>query len=192
METDFMIEAVLANRANRVVLERLPALGLGHDAWLASGTVFQAVWNALTGRASDYGIRDCDVVYFDGDTSWEAEDAVIRRVLAATSDIAVPVEVRNQARVHLWYEKKFGTPCPPLRSATEGIDRFLVTVAQIGIRKRPGGFQIHAPRGVDDILTMTVRPNPASDVSMVHYEEKARAWKAKWPELTIVQAGAPD
>jgi len=98
-ETRF-IEAALRNRVNRIILDRLPVLGLT-DAWLVSGSVFQTVWNSLTGRPPDYGIKDYDIFYFDADTSWEAEDAVIRRTTAKLSDVGVRIEPRNQARVHL-------------------------------------------------------------------------------------------
>jgi len=27
--------------------------------------------------------------------------------------LPAPVQIRNQARVHLWYGPKFGLPCPP-------------------------------------------------------------------------------
>src|SRR5256885_1519455 len=50
--------------------------------WLVfSGAVYQPVLNHLTGRPLDYGIKDYDLGYFDAsDLSYEAEDAVIRRV----------------------------------------------------------------------------------------------------------------
>jgi hypothetical protein len=88
----------------------------------------------LTGRAVDYGINDYDVFYFDPDTSWEAEDAVIRKLHDAFAHLNVTVEARNQARVHLWYGDKHGLPYPPLRCSTEGIDRFLTRNTRIGIR----------------------------------------------------------
>src|SRR5215469_7610258 len=74
--------------------------------WLAfSGAVYQPVLNHLTGRPLDYGIKDYDLAYFDSsDLSYEAEDAVIRRVKAAFEEpLRSMVEVRNQARVHLWF-----------------------------------------------------------------------------------------
>jgi hypothetical protein len=146
------------------------------------------VWNFLTGRAPDYGIRDYDIFYFDADTSWEAEDANIRRVAAAVSDIRVSVEVRNQARVHLWYPNKFGIAYPPLQRATQGIDRFLTVAAQIGIRPALRNYEIYAPHGLDDLLTLTIRPNLCPNFSAPLYEAKAAAWKARWPELTILPA----
>ena len=31
-------------------------------------------------------------------------------------------QIRNQARVHLWYEEKFGVGCPPHQSTEAAID----------------------------------------------------------------------
>ncbi len=184
MDEDRLIETVLQNRANRIMLERLPELGLA-DAWLVSGSVFQTVWNALTARTPDYGIKDYDIFYFDADTSWDAEDANIRRVAAAVSDLSVSVEVRNQARVHLWYPNKFGVAYPPLQCATEGIDRFLAVAAQIGIRPAHRNYDVYAPHGLDDLSTLTVRPNLCPNFSGHLYDAKAAGWKARWPELTF-------
>jgi hypothetical protein len=187
MDERRLVEAVLRNRANQVILERLPEFGLA-DAWLVSGSVFQTVWNVLTGRAPNYGIKDYDIFYFDEDTSWEAEDAIIHRIAAATSDIGVSVEPRNQARVHLWYSDKFGVAYSPLQRATEGIDRFLMLVAQVGIRPAERGYEIYAPNGLDDVSTLTIRPNRCPNFRADLYETKAAAWKARWSEVTILPA----
>src|SRR5881275_2124856 len=66
--------------------------------WLVfSGAVYQPVFNHLTGRPLDYGIKDYDLGYFDAsDLSYDAEDAVIRRVKAAFGEpLRSMVEVRN-------------------------------------------------------------------------------------------------
>ena len=89
----------------------------------------------LTPRAVDYGIDDYDIFYFDPDTSWQAEDAVIRKLRRSLAKLGVKIEARNQARVHLWYPEKHGLPYPPLSSSTEGIDRFLTKNTRIGIRR---------------------------------------------------------
>jgi hypothetical protein len=185
MDTKRLIEIALQNRANRIILERLPALGLS-DAWLVAGSLFQTACNVRTGRAPDYGIKDYDVFYFDEDTSWEAEDAVIRRVTALFADLGVAVEARNQARVHLWYPDKFGIAYPPLRCCAESIDRFQAVASQVGIRPAQGRYEVYAPRGLDDLATLTVRPNLCANFLPCLYEAKAATWKARWPELTIV------
>lgn len=137
------ISVVLTNPINRAILERLPGLDMP-DAWLVSGSLFQSVWNHLTNRSITHGIKDYDVFYFDdGDLSWEAEDDVIRRCAAAFSDLGAEIEVRNQARVHLWYEQHFGQPYEPLSSSCAGIDQFLHLTGMIGIRPtEDGSFEV--------------------------------------------------
>lgn len=184
MDDECFVALALTNEANRRILERLPSLGL-RDAWLVSGSLFQTVWNALTGRPPSYGIKDYDLFYFDEDTSFEAEDAAIQRVAKAFADLGGDVELRNQARVHLWYEGKFGTPYLPLRSAREGIDRFLAPACMVGLQ--PDGT-LYAPMGLDDIATMTIRPNRTPNFSAARYVEKAARWKLHWPELTVMEA----
>jgi hypothetical protein len=80
------------------------------DRLIFSGAIDQPVLNHLTGRPSDYAVKDYDLAYFDrSDISYEAEDAVIRRVRGAFEEpLRSTVEVRNQARAHLWFEGKFG------------------------------------------------------------------------------------
>ena len=81
---------------------------------IVSGCLYQTVWNLLTGRPRGTGIQDLDVIYSDdSDLSWEAEDAVIKRVAARG-----PLQIRNQARVHLWYEQHFGAPYAPFGRPT--------------------------------------------------------------------------
>jgi hypothetical protein len=175
------------NAVNRTILQRLPAIGVA-DAWLVSGALFQTVWNVQTGRDPRYGIKDYDIFYFDLDTSYEAEDAVIRRTRALFAGIEADIEVRNQARVHLWYSEKFGAPYPPLTRATDGIDRFLMHAAQIGIRRNGDGFALYAPHGLDDIAEMIIRPNRTANFSATLYRKKAERWKALWSELTVLPA----
>ena len=123
MTKDEFLTAALRNPANRIIADELRRLALP-DAWVVAGCLTQTVWNAMTGRAADYGISDYDVFYFDPDTSWEAEDKVIRRLSDALMSLRVEIETRNQARVHLWYPSKHGLPYPPLSRSTDGIDRF--------------------------------------------------------------------
>ena len=179
---------VLRNPVNAAILQRLPQLGLA-DSWLVSGCLFQTVWNIQSGRDVQYGIRDYDIFYFDADTSYEAEDLVIRRVRGACAAITDAIEVRNQARVHLWYSEKFGAPYPPLERSSDGIDRFLMPCAQVGIRETG---QVYAPKGFSDLEKMIVRPNGTPNFRAARYAEKTARWKALWPELTVIPATESD
>lgn len=90
------------------VLRHLEAMRLP-DYLVGGGAIYQTVWNALTGRPRWYGVKDIDVIYFDdSDLSYEAEDRVIRAVLPVARDLPIPIQIRNQARVHLWFEERFG------------------------------------------------------------------------------------
>lgn len=185
MNQSEFVAAALTNPVNRIILERLPQLGVA-DCWLVSGSLFQTVWNVLTKRPPEHGIKDYDIPYFDPDTSWDAEDAVIKRgdVLFA----GLPVEIRNQARVHLWYEEKFGTPYPPLTRATDGIDRFMADCSMVGMRIGGAGHEVYAPKGFADIEKLIVRPNRMPNFHPARYEEKAQRWRERWPELTVLPA----
>jgi uncharacterized protein len=185
-ESDFIV-AVTRNPFNRAIIERLDALALP-DAWLTSGALFQTVWNVRTARPPQHGIKDYDIFYFDADTSWEAEDSAIRQAGAAFADLGAAIEVRNQARVHLWYEEKFGLTYPPLARATDGIDRFLMQNARVGIRAAATGYAVYAPSGFDDVFNMIVRPNRTANFDPGRYMEKAMRWKELWPELTVLPA----
>jgi hypothetical protein len=189
MDKDDFLAATLRNPVNEAIAGALFQLDLP-DAWIVSGCLVQTVWNGLTGRAADYGIADYDVFYFDPDTSWQAEDAVIRKLQDQLTNPGVKVEARNQARVHLWYPEKHGLPYPALHSSTQGIDRFLTRNTQVGIRRTAEGHEIHAPNGFDDIANMIVRPNPGPNFSAANYAAKAARWKALWPELTVLAAEA--
>ena len=185
-QSDFLALA-LRNPINAAIADALFQLALP-DAWIVSGCLVQTAWNVQTGRAVDYGIADCDAFYFDPDTSWQAEDAAIRQLQHRLATSGVRIELRNQARVHLWYSEKHGLPYPALRSSTDGIDRFLTKNTQVGIRRTGHGHEVYAPNGFADISGMIVRPNPGPNFSAANYAAKAARWKALWPELTVLAA----
>ncbi|MGP4020377.1 nucleotidyltransferase family protein [Saccharopolyspora sp. 5N708] len=173
------------------VLDRAARLGL--PGWyLTAGCLFQTVWNAVTGRAPAEGIKDYDLFYFDAtDLSWEAEDGVIQSVQEAFTDVPAEVEVRNEARVHLWYEQKFGVPCRPYSSTEDAIDSFAATTCCLGVRLEPGGhWRVYAPHGLSDVFNLVVRPNPVLAPRSV-YQAKTSRWSLQWPELTVLPWPTP-
>jgi hypothetical protein len=113
---------------------------------------------------------------------------VIRKLAARLERLGVTVEARNQARVHLWYQKKHGLPYPPAKCSTESIDRFITANTKVGIRHSGDGYEVYAPNGFDDISRMIVRPNSGANFSATNYLAKAARWKSLWPELTVLPA----
>jgi hypothetical protein len=175
---------VLADPTVRAILDRAPELSVG-EWWLTAGVLFQTVWNTLTGRPPGTGIRDADLFYFDADPSWAAEDAVIRAGETLFAGLPVPVEIRNEARVHLWYAERFGTPAPPFRDCTDAIDSFAAVCCAVGVTVDDGRPRVYAPFGFDDLFGLVVRPNRRLAPRHV-YEGKAARWRQHWPELTVL------
>lgn len=187
MDEARFLTLALQNPVNVAIIEELHRLALP-DAWLVAGCLAQTVWNVLTGRAIDHGISDYDVFYFDPDTSWAAEDAVIRKLHARLGYLGARIEIRNQARVHLWYPDKHGLPYPPLTCSSDGIDRFLTRNTQVGVSRTGNGHAVYAPHGFDDIARLIARPNRAANFSAANYAAKAERWKTLWPEMTVIAA----
>ena len=172
------------NPVNRAVLDRAGELRLS-DWWLAAGALFQTVWNVMDGREPTAGIRDYDLFYFDPDLSWAAEDAVIRRAHELFADVDAVIEVRNEARVHVWYEEHFGVPAAPFTSTADAVDHFASTTCCYAVTRRDDGtLDVYAPHGFDDLFAQRVRPNPLLAPRAV-YESKAARWTEQWPGLVV-------
>ncbi|MEM7301495.1 MAG: nucleotidyltransferase family protein [Pseudomonadota bacterium] len=167
------------------VLEAARDLALP-DCWLVSGAIYNMVWNRLTDRPTLNGVKDIDLFYFEnGDRSYEAEDREIQRLDQHLGSIEPPVELRNQARVHLWYEDHFGEAYPPLASSREGIDRFASKTHAIGVRlKDDDSLTVYAPYGLDLIFSFRLVPNRLLNNKETH-ERKCKRAQTLWPELEI-------
>lgn len=163
------------------------ACSLDLPDWLVfSGAIYQPVWNHLTGRPLEHGLDDYDLAYFDAtDLSYEAEDAVIRKVAAAFEPpLKALVETRNQARVHLWFEDHFGEAYAPLTSAAEALSRFTAPAFAVGARlEANGAISIVAPFDLEDLFAMRLRPNPIRPSPA--FARTAEAARRRWPEIVV-------
>lgn len=156
------------------------------DWRVASGAIYQTLWNVLTGRPQGHGIKDYDLIYFDGnDLSFEAEDRLIRNAAKHFSFADKPVEIRNQARVHLWYPQKFGIAYSPLTCSDESLTRYLSPTQAIAVRlEDDDSLDIVAPFGLANAFAMRIVPNPIFS-NPASYRQKAMSAKENWPELEV-------
>lgn len=172
----------LENPFNAELLRRLLLLDFP-DCQLTASCLFQTIWNHLSQNHPTYGIKDYDIFYYDAsDLSWEAEDRIIKRLAEATADLPISVEIKNQARVHIWYKERFGGDYPLLHSARDGIDRYLISCTCVGI-----GIQnsdLYAPNGLNELLSGTLRINPLNPQPDL-FLQKAESYKLRWPWLEI-------
>ncbi|MHC8286027.1 nucleotidyltransferase family protein [Pseudomonas sp. XS1P51] len=182
LTTERLIEIAMTNPANAEIARRLPSLGL-NQCMLTAGCLFQAVWNHQTGLPAAWGVKDYDVFYFDEDVSWEAENEVIELARHLFHDLDVKVEIKNQARVHLWYGQRFGGAYPRLLRAKDGIDRYLIAGTCIGLDVVSG--EVYAPYGLSDVEEGLLRNNPLNKQHDL-FVQKARSYQERWPWLKII------
>lgn len=177
---------VLQNSALQTILERTPGLSLP-NWYLGAGCISQTVWNYFSGRDLLDNLNDADLVYFDDtDLSFEAEDRRIHLGRELFSDVPIHVDLENQARVHLWYERHFGYPIQPYKSVEEAIRNWPTTATAVAVKYDDKGvFKVYAPYGVNDLFSMIARPNKVQIIEEI-YMDKVNRWKACWPNLRAI------
>ncbi len=179
------LDYVLRNPHNHAILERAPRLALP-DWWLTAGAIFQTVWNVLDGRPPGHAISDYDLFYFDPlDLSAEAEQVANDAAAELFSDLGVMIDVRNEARVHLWYEAEFGVRAMPFTSSRDAIDHFAAITCCFAVTATDSGrHEVYAPHGYEDLFGRRVVPNPVLAPPHV-YKGKCERWAREWPSLQV-------
>jgi hypothetical protein len=94
------------------------------------------------------------------------------------------VEVRNQARVHLWFEAKFGERYGPLSCTAEALERFTSAKFVVGVGLQPDDrLHIEAPFGLADLFALRLVPNPRRKT--VGFARTSMDVRRRWPEVVI-------
>lgn len=166
------------------LVEKSGDLGLS-DYYIGAGCVAQTVWNLQNGNPPLWGIDDVDFVYFDDDLSPEAEEATAQAVRRRFGDCPLRIDVKNEARIHLWYRSRFGYDIPPCTSLERAIDTWPTTATAVGVRWERGALNVYAPYGLSDLFSQTVRANKAQ-ITREIYEKKVRRWALLWPTLSVI------
>jgi hypothetical protein len=132
-------------------------------------------------------IKDYDIVYFDlTDLSGGAEEARAEEARKLFEDLGVELDVKNEARVHLWYPDHFGYAIKPYSSTEDGISTWPTTATAIGVRRNPdGSLTVYTPFGLEDLYGLIVRPNKRQITKEI-YLTKVERWKKCWPRLVVV------
>jgi len=182
---DELEQILFTSEPMRTLLMETSKLGLA-DYYIGAGCVAQTVWNYQLGLDLSYGISDYDVVYYNSsDLSVEAELQVFEKLKDSIGEGKVSLDVRNQARVHLWYREYFGYNISPYSSVEDAIDTWPTTATSVGVRLENEELKVYAPFGLDDLFEMIVRANKAQITEEI-YKEKICKWRTKWPSLTVI------
>jgi hypothetical protein len=156
------------------------------DWYFGAGGVAQTVWNVLHGFEASAAIKDYDLVYFDAaDLRIETKSEIEAEVADRLRGDGIVVDVKNEARVHLWYERRFGRHLEPYRSTGDAIATWPTTASSVGVRYDGHTFVVCAPFGLADLISMVARANKTI-VTRDVYEEKVARWAAQWPRLTVI------
>lgn len=167
-------------------IERAKLLDMD-NYYIGAGCIAQTIWNYLSNNPLEYGIKDIDFVYFDDKKlDLDSENKVILKVKDLYSDLNLEIDVKNQARVHLWYKSHFGSEIDPYTSLEAALNTWPTTATSIGVRKEKNTeLKVYAPFGLNDLFGKIVRPNKVQITRQV-YENKVSSWLNKWPDLKIV------
>jgi len=186
VQKDTLVRIIQENAIILTVLEKAENLNLT-DYYIGAGCIAQTVWNYMSGFELNHGISDIDFVYFDPkDLSFSAEDRVIQEAKNLFAGIPVCVDIKNQARVHLWYEQRFGYVINSYNTLEEAVNSWPTTATSVGLRKTGGGhWRVYAPYGLNDLFGKIVRANKLQITKEI-FEKKIGKWALYWSDLTII------
>ncbi len=185
-QIDELIRIVLLNSYNAQILDSKP-FRKGVSWYLGAGCICQSVWNYLSGKKPEESIKDYDLVYYDrDDLTKETEILEENRLRKKYMNIPISLDVKNEARVHLWYHNKFGKRINKLTSCEDAINCWPTTANSIGVNKIGNTYNVYAPYGLNDLFGMVIRPNKPSCIKVV-YEKKVECWTKNWPKLKVVK-----
>ena len=154
--------------------------------YLTVGCIAQTIWNLGYAQPAEFALKDVDLIYFDEqDLSFEAEAGHERRLRDLFEHPPVKLDVKNETRVHLWYEDRFGYAIKPYSSSADAIATFPTTATAVGIRQISSKLECCAPFGLDDLFGLVVRPNKRQ-ITRAIYEAKVDRWRSLWPWLTYL------
>lgn len=167
------------------ILKEAQDLGL-ENYYIGAGCICQTIWNYQNNLDLMYGISDVDFVYFDNDLSYEKEDLIIKQIEKKFSHLPVKIDVKNQARVHLWYKEYFGYNLTPYKSLEDSINTWPTTATSIGVRLIDDKFIVYAPFGLNDMFGQIIRANK-TQITKETYQKKCEKWLGKWDTLKITE-----
>ena len=185
-QIEVLEKIIMFNETLSEAIERAKTLDLD-NYYISAGCITQTVWNYLSNNPLDYGIKDIDFVYFDDNNlDLEAENQVILKIKNLYSDLKIQIDIKNQARVHLWYKSHFGYEIKPYSLLEDAINTWPTTATAIGVRKeKNNNFKVYAPFGLNDLFGKIVRANKVQITEEI-YKSKVVSWTNKWADLTVI------
>ncbi len=154
--------------------------------YLAAGCINQTIFNYYHNYDLDYGIGDYDIVYYDEDTSYEKEDIIIKDLKEKLKHLDLKFDIKNEKRVHIWYNEKYKTNRKEYESVEDAISKWGTTITCLGVRMENNKLIVCAPYGLNDLFNLILRPVKI-DFTKEDYEKKVTKWTSKWELLKVIR-----
>lgn len=154
--------------------------------YLAAGCINQTIFNYYHNYDLDYGIGDYDIVYYDEDTSYEKEDIIIKDLKERLKHLDLKFDIKNEKRVHIWYNEKYKTNRKEYQSVEDAISKWGTTITCLGVRMENNKLIVCAPYGLNDLFNLILRPVKI-DFTKEDYEKKVTKWTNKWELLKVIR-----
>lgn len=162
------------------------AIQLEIPSWaIGGGVVRNITWDFIFQASEKTAHNDIDLVYHDPDLSETKEASIEKAVQDVTGNAGV--QVRNQARVHLWYARRFGHEISPVVDIDDAISRFPETCTSVAVTGTSvDRLRVLAPCGLTDLFAGVLRRN-SRQVSVEYFRERVRAKRITdtWPGVSV-------
>lgn len=156
--------------------------------YIAAGSVFQTIWNYYDNKPLNFGIKDIDIIYYDdNDLSKENVKKLEDKITEHFKELNYKFDVKNEARMHLWYKEKLNKNINQYINSEDAIDHWIATVHSIGITKENDNIKVYAPYGLSDIFSRTIRPIKHKANSKKLYDKKVTSWQKRFEKLNIIE-----
>ena len=143
-------------------------------------------YDALTGRYT--GEEDGWQKWkdLDEDTSYEKEDIIIKDLKERLKHLDLKFDIKNEKRVHIWYNEKYKTNRKEYQSVEDAISKWGTTITCLGVRMENNKLIVCAPYGLNDLFNLILRPVKI-DFTKEDYEKKVTKWTSKWELLKVIR-----
>ncbi|HLG27010.1 MAG TPA: nucleotidyltransferase family protein [Paenisporosarcina sp.] len=174
-----IVEVISKDKWMMDVIRQVATLKLP-DWWICAGFIRAKIWDELHGFSEKTILPDVDVIYFDSNQLDKQNEKLFEKELNKL-DPTIPWSVKNQARMHTLNQVE------PYTSSIDGMSKFPETATAIGISlDEKGELHLCAPYGVEDLITMRIRPTPYFEGSKIYYDRvKLKKWSTTWPKVTV-------
>ncbi|WP_414829747.1 nucleotidyltransferase family protein [Alteromonas sp. H39] len=171
--------ALLANDAHRMTCLQVARSLQLPDWYIGAGFLRNAIWDACHPHTASTPLNDIDLVYFDAEDKTPSRDSMLEA--RACERLAVPWEIRNQARMH----EKHGNS--PYHNTAHAIAHWVEVPTCVGVRLNDDDtLTFTAPFGLGENWSCKVRMNPEVPRPEAYKKRvNDKRWAEHWPRLVF-------